>query len=265
MADNTTLPTGVGGDTIATDDIGGVKYQRVKLVSGVDGVNDGDASSTNPFPIGIAATPFFPSAGNSSSANLAAGATFTGAVQANQNLPVISINVVCDQPTLVTLYGSTDAAGLNRIAPIVLPLGASIANFGTSVALPSNANYYWVTVQNIGAATSTKCVIDAGAGWLFPTTALGNAPTAINEIGGTVLTLGQKTAAASIPTVLASDQVLNFSQAQFQQLIGSVNSLLIEQAVMNRLLMQEYRENSTLPALRIDAAQELGFGFDSTI
>jgi hypothetical protein len=53
MADNTTLPTGSGGDTIATDDIGGVKFQRVKLVHGADGVNAGDVSDANPFPITI--------------------------------------------------------------------------------------------------------------------------------------------------------------------------------------------------------------------
>jgi len=51
MADNTTLNTGSGGDVIATDDIAGVKYQRVKIVQGADGVNDGDISSTNPLPI----------------------------------------------------------------------------------------------------------------------------------------------------------------------------------------------------------------------
>lgn len=51
MADNTTLNTGTGGDVIATDDISGVKYQRVKIVQGADGVNDGDVSSTNPLPI----------------------------------------------------------------------------------------------------------------------------------------------------------------------------------------------------------------------
>ncbi len=37
MADNTTLDAGSGGDTIATDDIAGVKYQRVKVTAGADG------------------------------------------------------------------------------------------------------------------------------------------------------------------------------------------------------------------------------------
>lgn len=51
MADNTTINTGSGGDTIATDDIGGVKYQRVKITLGADGVTDGDVSSSNALPI----------------------------------------------------------------------------------------------------------------------------------------------------------------------------------------------------------------------
>lgn len=51
MADNTTLNAGTGGDVIATDDIGGVKYQRMKLVHGADGVSAGDVATTNPFPV----------------------------------------------------------------------------------------------------------------------------------------------------------------------------------------------------------------------
>ena len=51
MTDNTTLNTGTGGDVVASDDISGVKYQRVKLIEGADGVNDGDISSANPLPV----------------------------------------------------------------------------------------------------------------------------------------------------------------------------------------------------------------------
>lgn len=54
MADNTVLNTGTGGDTIASDDIAGVKYQRVKLVHGADGVNAGDVATANPLPVGDA-------------------------------------------------------------------------------------------------------------------------------------------------------------------------------------------------------------------
>ena len=49
MADNVVLPgTGV---PVASDDIGGNQFQRVKLVHGADGVNDGDVSTDNPYPI----------------------------------------------------------------------------------------------------------------------------------------------------------------------------------------------------------------------
>lgn len=52
MADNTQLPVpNTNGDIIATDDISGVKYQRVKLIHGAEGVNDGDVSSVNPLPM----------------------------------------------------------------------------------------------------------------------------------------------------------------------------------------------------------------------
>jgi hypothetical protein len=55
MADNTILNAGAGGDTIASDDISGVKYQRIKLIHGADGVNNGDVSNRNPLPINFPA------------------------------------------------------------------------------------------------------------------------------------------------------------------------------------------------------------------
>lgn len=51
MADNTTLNSGTGGDTIATDDVNGVKYQRIKVTVGGDGTTLGDVSAANPFPV----------------------------------------------------------------------------------------------------------------------------------------------------------------------------------------------------------------------
>lgn len=52
MADNTQLPVpATSGDVIGADDIGGIKYQRIKMIKGADGVNDGDISDNNPFPV----------------------------------------------------------------------------------------------------------------------------------------------------------------------------------------------------------------------
>jgi hypothetical protein len=41
---------------MGTDDIGGVKYQRIKLIHGADGVNDGDVSTSNPLPVTLGLT-----------------------------------------------------------------------------------------------------------------------------------------------------------------------------------------------------------------
>lgn len=51
MADNTTLNVGTGGDVYGSDDIAGVKFQRIKLIHGVDGTNDGDVAKSNPLPV----------------------------------------------------------------------------------------------------------------------------------------------------------------------------------------------------------------------
>ena len=50
MADNSTLPA--TGDVIAADEIAGVKYQRAKVVWGVDGVAN-DTSATSPLPVAL--------------------------------------------------------------------------------------------------------------------------------------------------------------------------------------------------------------------
>lgn len=50
MADNTTLNPGAGGDVIASDDIAGVKYQRIKTGFGEEGVY-ADVSATDPLPV----------------------------------------------------------------------------------------------------------------------------------------------------------------------------------------------------------------------
>jgi hypothetical protein len=52
MADNTVLNLGAGGDTIATDDIGGVKHELVKIEFGDDGFAT-QVSATNPLPVTI--------------------------------------------------------------------------------------------------------------------------------------------------------------------------------------------------------------------
>ena len=50
MPDNVGYTPGSGA-TIAADDVGGALLQRVKIVQGIDGVNDGDIAASNPMPV----------------------------------------------------------------------------------------------------------------------------------------------------------------------------------------------------------------------
>jgi hypothetical protein len=70
MADNIQITTGVGASA-ATDDIGSVHYQRVKIVTGSDGSNDGDVSASTPMPVRI---------GEKSLLNVSGSATTSGSV-----------------------------------------------------------------------------------------------------------------------------------------------------------------------------------------
>ena len=50
MADNLGYTPGAGA-TIGADDISSIHFQRIKLIHGADGTNDGDVSFANPLPV----------------------------------------------------------------------------------------------------------------------------------------------------------------------------------------------------------------------
>lgn len=81
MADNTALNSMTGGDTIGADDISGVKYQRVKLIEGADGANDGDVSSANPLPV-------------AQTGALPAGTNAIGKLSANSGVDIGDVDVI---------------------------------------------------------------------------------------------------------------------------------------------------------------------------
>ncbi len=51
MADNLTISTAGGNETVGADEISSVKYQRAKLIHGIDGTDDGDVARSNPLPV----------------------------------------------------------------------------------------------------------------------------------------------------------------------------------------------------------------------
>lgn len=203
MADNTTLTAGAGGDTVATDDIGGVKYQRVKLVEGADGVNDGDVSSANPLPVERIGD------------GIVVGKAADGAAVAGN--PVL----IAGQDGTNVQSIKTDTSGELQVDVLTLPaLVASSANIGDVdvLTLPAlvagSANIGDVDVLTVPAPLN---VVGGGAEATALRVTLANDMTALVVVTGTVAAeitaivaapldvVGGGTEAAALRVTIAND------------------------------------------------------------
>lgn len=207
MADNIGITAGTG-TIIASDDIAGIQHQRIKMVIGADGVSNGDIAATNPMPsklydpagvaidslnsgaglnamnVAFTGTNYISSVNNSSVAQLASNATFTGALDNTFNQQAVSILVTSDQPGTLTIKQYSDAAGTRAVPDIVI----NHATGGISRSITLNGNYFRITYKNTGFATTTSLKIDVAFGTIPATTALGNSQMSLDEIAGTSIT-----------------------------------------------------------------------------
>jgi hypothetical protein len=147
MADNTTLDAGSGGDVIATDDIGGVKYQRVKISQGADG------SATD---VGIGG-------GTEATAlRVTIASDSTGVLSIDDNGAAITVD-----GTVTANLGATDTAALAAIETAVEILDNAISGNEMQVDIVSAPT---VTVDNAGTfavqadTELTTGDLDTGAG-----------------------------------------------------------------------------------------------------
>lgn len=122
MADNTTLNSMAGGDVVATDDIGGVKIQRIKLIHGADGVNDGDVAKANPLPTYVAQGAIADNRKVVTTAGTAVALSATSIA-----CKVAYIQAEADNTGVIVLGGSTVIASQATRRGIVLNAGDSIA------------------------------------------------------------------------------------------------------------------------------------------
>lgn len=147
MADDVRLNAGTGGDLIAADDIGGVKYPRMKLVHGADGTNAGDVSTANGLPVNVLATTFNSSISVTRPANTTAYAAgdvvggaiaFTAAGPVGGNVLVAGVDLRYDVAAVpagmssfrLHLYSVTPPSALSDNAVWDLPSGDRAAYRG---------------------------------------------------------------------------------------------------------------------------------------
>ena len=152
MADNVSITAG-SGTNIASDEISGVQFQRIKLVHGADGVNDGDVSTANPLPVNISdpspATSFGP-------ITMADAVLFTAIDTANERSIVLQLSGLWDGA--IYLQGSQD--GTNWFAAMGVCETNEIAPTDTFYApclivIPAKARYFRaVTSRDFGGTVS---------------------------------------------------------------------------------------------------------------
>lgn len=199
MADNVTLNPGVGGAVAATDDVGGVHYQKVKLDVGGDGLS---VPVTGALPVSADALPL--PTGAASEVTLAAlnakvTAVNTGAVVGtvtanagtNLNTSALALEAggnLADIKTAVQMLDNCIAGSEAQVDVVssALPTGAA-----TEVTL--SALNTKVTAVNTGAVTVAASALPTGAATEATLSALNGKVTAVNTGAVTV-------AASALPT-----------------------------------------------------------------
>lgn len=125
----------------------------------------------NTQPTSLSGINFAFSTANSSVAQLASLATFTGAIEDTRTQPSISLLMVSDQNMLITVLQYIDLAGTKLVSsiPFTVYAGNTLAK-----SFPINGNYIRVTAQNIGLSATTTFQLDTAYGSIDTTDSLGN-------------------------------------------------------------------------------------------
>ncbi len=154
MSDNTQYNAGSGGDVLASDDIGGVKYPRVKVSLGADGAA-ADLAVTNPMPI---------------------GGDIAHDVGDSGNPVKVGVKALSAMPTAVTtadrcnaigdLYGRQGASHIDAGMFVSRSFNATTTQAGTDVWSPASGKRIAVTSAVIGTYGNTAARLIL---WFGPT------------------------------------------------------------------------------------------------
>ncbi len=173
--DSTTIELIVlNGETTVTSDINGITNQVFKIPnqkitlirhdSEYSIASIGQVDTANIMHNGVK---FYFDTLNSTTTNLASGATHSGSIVDVTQYPDISLLAHCNEPLLITVYQYVDEAGIRQCKS---PESFSIMGdepFG--VSFPINGNYIRVETTNAGGSTSTEMQVDVAYGVIAPT------------------------------------------------------------------------------------------------
>lgn len=162
---NVTLNPGAAGATAATDDIGGVSFQKVKLNTGAAGVDGGPVTTANPLPVAQYAVA---SGGGSDYHKVSAGSNNAVNIKnaAGQVYGIQGMNIAA-YPVYVKLYDKATAPNPAADTPIRtiamqagvrcdddIPNGLAFAT-GISIAIVKG-----IADNDNTAVVASDCVVD---------------------------------------------------------------------------------------------------------
>lgn len=156
MADNSSLPTASGNETFANDDIGSVKYPRVKVTYGSDG-SATDVDDTHPLPMVI--RPSTTASAETATRIVAAASTNTGFLKASAG-SIYSIDLfnVAAYNVFLKLYNKASAPTLASDVPVLtipIPAGAGFSrDFSRGRAFSTGIAYAITKLQGDTDATA---------------------------------------------------------------------------------------------------------------
>jgi hypothetical protein len=181
MADHVTLSAGSGGDTVAADDVSGVKYQLVQLVKGSDGGAKTLITGTDALPVDVIAA--LPAGTNTIGKVQPFAAVLEGGLteligvneQVDQNEYSDEVGVALGgtysgEVLAVTLYSTEDGSGA-----VQTPAGKLLlfdADPATSAGDSTVSAAAWVTLLGVVSFASSDWVGDANGKVAHKTVAL---------------------------------------------------------------------------------------------
>ena len=194
MSNNTTLNAGSGGDTIATNDVAGVKYQIVKLDVGALGATAA-LSNSNPLPISDAA----------GSLTVDGTVGVSGTVHVDDNSSTLSID---DGGGSLTVDGTVAVSGT-----VTVDSELTTADLDTGAGTDTRAVVGLVLAASGGgvlAGTANPVPISDNAGSLTvdgTVSITANSAVNVAQVGGTNADTNSGTkSAGTLRVVLATDQ-----------------------------------------------------------
>lgn len=155
MADDITVKDAADATvTVAGDSIGGKLFQRVKLIHGADGTNDGDVSSANGLPV-----------------------TVTGTV-------TVGSHAVTNAGTFAVQAAQSGTWNITNVSGTVsLPTGAATAAKQPALGTAGSASADVITIQGIASGTVVPVSDGGGSLTVDGTVSIGEQPIAVTVTG----------------------------------------------------------------------------------